>query len=216
MATYKTVFKADKTLCSYGLGEKTMPNWLRKSLVIIISILTFGMVSPHQASGFLSLETRNGDKSGNVQASIIESEEIETEEEDLRASFVDRVMKEAEQQSLEKFGARIGPVIEDEFRQLILPNIETVIASVAEQFPEEELTSLAITEVPGGGLSEKIFHIVGEGNKDIIRFHVRRDRPPHEGYWFNFHYHTHHDQFQTHYELGSIFWAKNTPPKWMT
>lgn len=191
-----------------------MPAWLRKSLVIIISILTFGMVSPHQASGFLSVETKNGNKSDNVQASIIESEEVE--EEDLRASFVDRIMQEAEEQSLEKFGSRIGPVIEDEFRQLILPNIESVIASVADQYPEEELTSLSITEAPGGGLSEKIFHIVGEGNEDIIRFHVRRDRPPHEGYWFNFHYHTHHDQFQTHYELGAIFWDKNTPPKWRT
>ncbi|MBT2695036.1 YpjP family protein [Bacillus sp. ISL-55] len=25
---------------------------------------------------------------------------------------------------------------------------------------------------------------------------------------------SYHDNFQTHYELGRIFWAKNTPPKW--
>ncbi|MFL6556465.1 MAG: YpjP family protein, partial [Bacillus sp. (in: firmicutes)] len=25
-----------------------------------------------------------------------------------------------------------------------------------------------------------------------------------------------HDDFQIHHELGSIYWAKNTPPKWMS
>jgi hypothetical protein len=150
-----------------------------------------------------------------VQAPSSKQDEQENEE-DIRESFMERVMKQAEEQSLEKFGTRIGPVIEDEFRQIILPNIEQAIVTVAEQFPEEELANLAISEAPGGGLSEKIFHIYGHDQKDIIRFHVRRDRPPHEGYWFNFHFHTYHDSFQTHYDLGSIYWAKNTPPKWRT
>jgi hypothetical protein len=88
---------------------------------------------------------------------------------------------------------------------------------VAVQFPEESLANLKVTETPGGGLSEKIFHITNsKANEDVIRFHVRRDHPPQQGYWFNFHYHTHHDNFQAHHELGSIYWNKNTPPKWMT
>ncbi|MEW8987992.1 MAG: YpjP family protein, partial [Bacillus sp. (in: firmicutes)] len=86
-----------------------------------------------------------------------------------------------------------------------------------EQYPEEDLVHLAISEEPGKGKSEKIFHIKDEKTgEDVIRFHVRRDQPPHEGYWFNFHYHTHHDEYQTHHDLGSIYWAKNTPPNWMS
>jgi hypothetical protein len=100
---------------------------------------------------------------------------------------------------------------------VILPNIEKAIQEVAVQFPEESLANLKVTETPGGGLSEKIFHITNsKANEDVIRFHVRRDHPPQQGYWFNFHYHTHHDNFQAHHELGSIYWNKNTPPKWMT
>lgn len=202
----------DKETCWFG--GKQMPLWLRKSLVVLISILTFGMVSPTQASELLPAQSKSRDMADAIQATQAKQDEQEIEE-DLRGSFIEKVMKQAEEQSLEKFGPRIGPVIEDEFRQIILPNIEQAIASVAEQFPEEELASLSISEAPSGGISEKIFHISGD-HRDIIRFHVRRDQPPHEGYWFNFHYHTYHDNYQAHYDLGSIYWAKNTPPKWRT
>jgi hypothetical protein len=189
-----------------------MPVWLRKSLVVMISIFTFGMVSPAQANGFLTAE--RSDKSASAETSYIDSFEDQFDDEAVRNKFIDRAMREAEFQSLEKFGSKIGPVIEDEFRQTILPNIENAIEMVAIQFPGEELNTLTISEMPGGGESEKIFHITGGNGKDIIRFHVRRDHPPKNGHWFNFHYHTYHDGFQNHYELGKIFWAKNTPPKW--
>ena len=125
------------------------------------------------------------------------------------------MMKEAEEQSYLKFGPKIKPVIEDEFRLVVLPNMEKAINEVTSIFPEEELSYLTVTEIPSSGTSERIFHITRE-YEDIIRFHVRRDRPPQEGYYFNFHYHTYHDQFQTHYTLGEIYWNKNTPPKWMS
>jgi hypothetical protein len=191
-----------------------MPAWLRKSLVVMISIFTFGMVSPAQANVLLTTTTDRAIKSESAETSVIESMESPLDEEAEREKFIGWAMSEAEQQSFQKFGTKIGPVIEDEFRQTILPNIEKAIEMVAVQYPGEALSSLSITEMPSGGESEKIFHIKGENGKDIIRFHVRRDQPPKEGYWFNFHYHTYHDSFQTHYELGSIFWAKNTPPKW--
>jgi len=192
-----------------------MPLWLRNSLVVLISIITFGLVSPAQASELLSLEPKTNHQSDTYENVTVEEEVFQSQsEEESRSLFVQRMVREAEQKSLEKFGDRIGPVIEDEFRQLILPNMEIAIASVAEQFPREDLETLEITEVPSGGVAEKIFHIINAENKDIIRFHVRRDHPPLEGYWFNFHYHTHHDQFQKHYELGLIYWDKNTPPKW--
>lgn len=191
-----------------------MPAWLRKSLVVVISMVTFGMVSPAQVNGFLTTTTERSEKSTAAETSFVDSLEVPLDEEAEREMFIHRTMMEAEQQSLQKFGAKIGPVIEDEFRKSILPNIEKAIEMVAFQFPGEKLNSLRITEMPGGGESEKIFHIIGDNEKDIIRFHVRRDQPPKDGFWFNFHYHTYHDNFQTHYELGRIFWSKNTPPKW--
>ncbi|WP_423407156.1 YpjP family protein [Heyndrickxia sp. MSNUG] len=190
-----------------------MPAWLRKSLVVLISIFTFGMVSPAQANGFLTTTDR-AEKSASAETSYYDTFDSPLDEEAERDKFIDRAMKEAEMQSFQKFGKKIGPVIEDEFRQTILPNIEKAIEMVAVQYPGERLNSLRITEMPGGGESEKIFHITDDNGKDIIRFHVRRDQPPKDGFWFNFHYHTYHDSFQTHYELGTIFWAKNTPPKW--
>jgi hypothetical protein len=190
-----------------------MPAWLRKSLVVMISIVTFGMVSPAQVNGFLTTTAERSDRSTAAETAYLDSLDDNFDEDVERNRFIDRAMREAELQSFEKFGAKIGPVIEDEFRQTILPNIENAIEMVAVQFPGEKLNTLQITEMPGGGESEKIFHI-GDNGKDIIRFHVRRDQPPKDGHWFNFHYHTYHDEFQNHYELGRIFWAKNTPPKW--
>lgn len=100
---------------------------------------------------------------------------------------------------------------------MILPNIEKAIKEVMDQYDDNDLRYLTITERPTGGHSERIFHIYdGKKQHDVIRFHVRRDHPPKEGYWFNFHYHTYHDKFQKHHTLGAIYWAKNTPPKWMS
>lgn len=194
-----------------------MPQWLRKSLVVLISVFTFGMVTPAQASELLSIDQqRNGDETDLIEVPSPESENIIIDEIPFHRNFIDQIKQEAVEKSFEKFGNRIGPVIQDEFLEMILPNIEAVIDTLASDLPEEDLEYLTITEVPPSGQSEKIFHIVGKENRELIQFHVRRDKPPHEGYWFNFHYHTFHDQFETHYELGVIYWDKNTPPHWRT
>lgn len=198
-----------------------MPNWLRKSFVILVTILTFGLVTPTQPSLFDDSSTVKSpkkdiveDKKSEISSSAAITEEIGYQTKD---DFIRNVINEAETQAFMKFGERIRPVIENEFTDVILPNIQLAIQNVAEQFPEEELNYLTVSEKPGAGLSEKIFNIMNERTKeDIIRFHVRRDNPPKQGYWFNFHYHTHHDSFQTHHDLGMIYWDKNTPPKWMS
>ncbi|MCR8846858.1 YpjP family protein [Rossellomorea sp. SC111] len=194
-----------------------MSIWLKKSFFIILSILTFGLVSPSQA--FLNEENHALAKN-NGKPSTVESTPEETREEEPALThdvFIESMLVQAEKSAYEKFGTKIKPVIEDEFRSLILPNIEKAIADTAAQFPEEDLTSLTISEVPQYAKTEKIFHIYDErSGEDIIRFHVRKDHPPKDGYYFNFHYHTVHDQFQAHHELGSIFWDKNTPPQWMS
>jgi hypothetical protein len=208
-----------------------MPKWLQKSLVVLISVLTFGLVTPPQS---LFLDRTNQDKSfePNVFAETLSESSMETSLEDIvedstiesekdlqftKQKWVQLRVKDAEERSFTKFGEKIKPVIEDEFREIILPNIEKVITLVAEQYPEDNLNQLVVTEFPGKGKSEKIFHIIDQKTgTDVVRFHVRRDQPPQDGYWFNFHYHTYHDQYQTHHDLGSIYWAKNTPPNWMS
>jgi hypothetical protein len=195
-----------------------MPKWLRKSLLVLVTVATFGMVTPQA----LLADPPNEDKQPKRDIyesppSIQEESYFEPEVILDRDKFINQMVKEAEEQSFVKFGTKIKPVIEDEFKEVILPNIEKVIAEVALQYPEEDLSQLIVSEVPSGGTSEKIFHILNkQTKKDIIRFHVRRDHPPQEAYVFNFHYHTVHDQFQTHHNLGVIYWDKNTPPNWMS
>ncbi|MFB6466100.1 YpjP family protein [Cytobacillus sp. Hz8] len=199
-----------------------MPNWVRKSLVVLITIVTFGLVSPSQIS---FIENGNPSKSPkdnvfeeNVIPKGLENQGLYSNKEIVdKEGILSQLYSQAESQTYLKFGEKIKPVIQDEFKDIILPNMETAIFQAVSEFPEWDLRNLAVTEQPGKGSAERIFHIVDrETNQDLIRFHVRRDHPPQQGYWYNFHYHTYHDQYETHYELGSIYWGKNTPPNWMT
>lgn len=195
--------------------------WLRKCLVVLVSILTFGLVSPSDLHWFAEAEGKNPKKDSQQEAGVQKGYELLNREspnigEPLdREAFIRELIMKAETHSYMKFGSKIGPKIGDEFKEVILPKMEEAIEQISLQFPEEELMQLAISEKPASGRGEKIFHIYNEKtNEDIIRFHVRQEKPPQEGYWFNFHYHTHHDKFGTHYELGKIYWDRNTPPKW--
>lgn len=195
-----------------------MNKWIRKTFVVMVSILTFGLITPsHIINNVNAEKTSNSDfvetaMSGSSNLPVVRLEKSQLSKQDL----LEELMKQAEAQSYQKFGPKIKPVIENEFRDIIFPNIEKAIIETAANFPEEDLQNLAITEQPGSGYSEKIFHIKNLlTDSDVLRFHVRRDNPPQAGFWFNFHYHTAFDDFQSHHELGSIYWAKNTPPKWM-
>lgn len=203
-----------------------MPKWLRKTFVVMTTLLTFGTITPPATWAVENTKADESSKSDIVEQDLKEQslsndlqKRIAFENNELpnHHQYTKYLMSEAESLSLEKFGRKIRPKIEDEFREVILPRIEEVITIFAEQHPEETVDNLVITEQPSGGMSEKIFDIYDKTTgKDILRFHVRRDQPPLEGFWFNFHYHTYHDDFQTHYELGKIYWDKNTPPQWMS
>lgn len=240
-----------------------MKIFLRKSLLVLLSILTLGFVSPDQFDHYVKGERPSGQTApaeNNHAVSNVQIEESGVEQTEFqsypkfnatnhnvkeesaqsfetassiindagsnvqidevefnREKLINKLVYQAEIQSYQKFGTKIKPVIQDEFREIILPNIEAAISQTAAKFPDENLSSLSITEQPGGGNSEKIFNVKNDlTGKDILKFHVRRDNPPQEGYWFNFHYHTIFDKFQNHHELGSIYWAKDTPPKWMS
>ncbi|WML45017.1 YpjP family protein [Neobacillus sp. PS3-40] len=197
-----------------------MNNWLRKTFVVLVSILTFGIITPSQLINNVNAEKpsdRDVFETNMLINSIDQSTIFLDDSKFSKDTLIEELTKQAEMQTYQKFGVKIKPAIEDEFREIILPNIEKAIAKTTAQFPNEDLQNLAISEQPGGGYSEKIFHVKNiHTNEDILLFHVRRDNPPQAGYWFNFHYHTIYDGFQSHHDLGSIYWDKNTPPKWMS
>lgn len=212
-----------------------MKLWMNKLFVVLVTIFTFGTVVPQLPVDIDKNVKENSDVPDQNDRLLVvnDIEEIEYKKEsdnswpslalsidnhpDLISTFTAYSMAQAEQQSMMKFGSTIGNVIGDEFKQVVLPKIEEAIAQLTERLPEDDLRQLVITENPANGLGEKIFHVYhSDTGKDLIRFHVRRDHPPKEGYWFNFHYHTAEDEFLTHYEMGSIYWDKNTPPHWMS
>ena len=132
-------------------------------------------------------------------------------------TFVNYAMQEAEKQSMQKFGSKIGPVIEDEFKDVVLPKIEEAIAELANDVPEESLQSLAISQKPAGGNNEKIFHVYDtKSGNDLLRFHVREI------------IHRKMDiilistiivlmmDIQDTMSLGNIYWNTNVPPKWLS
>lgn len=197
-----------------------MNKWLRKSLFVIVSIFTFGLITPTQLMNAVNADSpneRDAFEAPSQTNSVLEAEGYFEDSKFDRESFVEELLKKAEVRSYQKFGNKIRPVIENEFRDIILPKIQSAIEETAAQFPTEDLKNLTISENPGRGNSEKIFNIKSSTTgEDILRFHVRKDHPPKQGFWFNFHYHTCYDDFQTHHELGAIYWAKDTPPKWMS
>lgn len=197
-----------------------MNKWLRKSLFVIVSIFTFGLITPTQLMNAVNADSPNERDAFEAPLqtnSVLEAEGYFEDSKFDRESFVEELLKKAEVRSYQKFGNKIRPVIENEFRDIILPKIQSAIEETAAQFPTEDLKNLTISENPGRGYSEKIFNIKSSTTgEDILRFHVRKDHPPKQGFWFNFHYHTCYDDFQTHHELGAIYWAKDTPPKWMS
>ena len=72
-------------------------------------------------------------------------------------TFITYAMQEAEKQSMQKFGTKIGPVIEDEFKDVILPKIEEAIAELASDVPEDSLQSLAISQNQLVGIMKRFF-----------------------------------------------------------
>ena len=116
-----------------------------------------------------------------------------------------------------KFGTKIGPVIANEFDRCIFPKIEEAIQMTLASSGDVHKRRLAISEKPAGDYSEKIFNVYDlEDRKDLIRFHVRTEKRPQDGYFYNFHYHIADDEFIAHHSIGDIYWSKNTPPKWLS
>ncbi|APH68919.1 YpjP family protein [Bacillus spizizenii] len=203
-----------------------MKLWMRKTLVVLFTIVTFGLVSPPAAlmadkpSGQPSSLEQNDYTAFYDEHDLYDDDESEDRQDPelLFQSYKEQLFDSAEDQSFLKFGSKIAPVIEDDYRKEILPQIENVISDYLATLQDDEAyQDVVISSMPSAGKTEKIFNVYNRTTgEDLLRFHVRRDHPPHDGYWFNFHYHTAEDGFQSHHELGSIYWDRNTPPNWMS
>jgi hypothetical protein len=198
-----------------------MKKWWQKSLMIAVAVLTLGAISPSH----LIWETLLDEKAhSNSQTSTGNDKQVSYDWIDpsefyysARPSILETVHQSAEEQAYLKFGSKIGPVIKEEFQTAILPSIQQAIDMHLAGMDSEKIHKLAISEKPSGDHAEKIFHIYDtETSEDAIRFHVRTEKKPLEGYFFNFHYHVAEDNFQKHISLGDIYWSKNTPPKWLS
>lgn len=198
-----------------------MKKWLKKTLILSVAFLTFGLITPNHEI-WDALENNNNNNSSqekSIQTTASREQQYEPLEEyrsteDLYESEIDPILAAAKEQSYIKFGSRIAPIIGEEFEQKIFPKLQEVITA---SIDKESLKYVAITEQPSGDYGEKIFHLKdGFSGKDLLRFHVRTEKRPQEGYYYNFHYHTKEDKFVTHHDLGEIYWSKNTPPKWLS
>ncbi|WP_209121071.1 YpjP family protein [Alkalihalobacillus sp. BA299] len=218
-----------------------MWHWLRKSFFVLITILTLGTVVPPSHLNSNASDTKSPSDSeirqddqesdeAQIEAKLEEDinsnssvqlpwQEIarETESEVLLSKWVDYTLYQADIQMMNKFGTRIKSKVEEEYRQVIFPKLEETITTISMNADVETLRNFSITSDPAAGLGEKVFHVFDIRNgEELYRFHVRRDHPPNQGYWFDFHYHTYKDNFETHHDLGKIYWDKNTPPNWMS
>lgn len=212
-----------------------IPVFLRKSLMTLVAVLTFGAVTPIAPPHYV---TKPGDK-GNVQSEkdrsvglknyetsdndVDQSESDKTSapnraatsQEKLIHSFAAYAWKEAQDQGLHKFGPQVAARIGDRYTQEIVPAFIPLIQEISAGHDQNWIRQLAVTHSPASGMGERILHIYHkEKGKEVLKLHVRREHPPQEGYWFDFHYHTLADNFQQHHRLKRVYWGKNTPPKW--
>lgn len=198
-----------------------MKKWLQKGLMVTVAMLTLGSITPtHEIWDAFDTKTKSVAASAPTYTELSESYEhpIFTEpvlltKEEVTTTLVDA----ARTQAYLKFGTRIAPKIEHEFETAIFPKMEEAIDATVARMDRTDLSQLAITEQPSGDYAEKIFHIYNaQTDEDVIRFHVRTDKRALDGYFYNFHYHTIEDNFVAHHTLGDIYWAKDTPPKWLS
>ncbi|MFD1018644.1 YpjP family protein [Thalassobacillus hwangdonensis] len=193
-----------------------MKLWMRKIAVVLISILTLGLYVP---TNYLDANAAE-----NEEVSISQEEakglEVDTSgiplEHTKEPDHLEQLTDFAKAQAMSKMGPRIIERMDEEFETMILPEMERVIEDIVSD-AGDKASYYEITETATPGYGERMFNIYDHNSEEeVARFHVRRDKRPGEGYWFNFHYHLKNDGFEKHHTIGEVYWDKNTPPKWMS
>ncbi|MGV2621588.1 UNVERIFIED_CONTAM: YpjP family protein [Halobacillus marinus] len=196
---------------------------MKRIFVVLISVMTLGMYVPpiHIDADAAEKKHIAGEGSIKEQSGLLSEEELDLDAPPFEAQTseqrIQQLTESAKSQTVIKMGPRIIKKVDADMTSEILPKIEEVVTDLLVNAGDEEVPYLEITEEPTAGYGEKIFNVYNQRTKEeIARFHVRRDKRPGEGYWFNFHYHLKDDQFVKHHQIGEVFWEKNTPPKWMS
>ncbi|MFB1049796.1 YpjP family protein [Paraliobacillus sp. JSM ZJ581] len=200
-----------------------MKLWLKRLFVTFVSIVTLGLYVPpmqlHTDAEAANKEIEPSDENSNKQSMSVVLDNYEASsiyDPLIEPAPIDQLIEQAKTQAMTKLGPKITGQIEDDFTATILPGIESVLETVLMDISEDKITSIRISADQVAGYGEKIFNVYNEQTgEDLIRFHVRRDIRPQEGYWFNFHYHVQQDKYEAHHTIGEIYWSKDTPPKWM-
>lgn len=201
-----------------------MKKWIQNCVIGLVAFLTLGIIAPTHDI-WDNLFDKESSKQIDTHSEVttyefeVDARALEQVNEETEAStyIEERFMMNARDLSLEKFGTKIGPKIEEEFETSILPKMNEVIHSKIFEVYADETSNLVMSKKPAGNYGEKIFNIRDTKHaQDIARFHVRTEKRPQEGYYFNFHYHLAEDTFEQHHSLGDIYYSKDTPPKWMT
>lgn len=206
--------------------------WMKRGLVISSALLTISMFLPLDLARDVQAEEPQKTQAEKNEKSFIF--EVNQENYDLfhavlpvkTEHYIHRsvtsapllnnyILKQAYEQSIQKFGMTISSKIQHPFNETIVPRLHTAFTKTTDTLDDKDWENLKISPAPSGGFGEKIFHLYNEENgRDIFRFHVRRDQRPKQGYSFNFHYHTYLDNHEKHHEIGTIHWGKDMPPKW--
>ncbi|WP_262173120.1 YpjP family protein [Saccharococcus sp. Marseille-Q5394] len=200
-----------------------MKKHLQNLIIALVAVLTLGVISPNHEI-WTNLHPKDDTRQAGIPTTSkhdlqlgLEDSVFERESFEHTLSIEDALLQPAKELAYLKFGSRIGPVIQNEFDSNIYPKIEEVIQQTVASTGGLGNRMLSITETPSGDYAEKMFHVTDkDDNKDLIRFHVRTEKRPLDGYFYNFHYHTAEDGFIVHHSLGDIYWSKNTPPKWLS
>lgn len=197
---------------------------MKKLTVLLVTILTLGLyVPPIYIDADVDVGKRDLEPSED-RPKPVDKEELAdsiTEEnvvlEDANQLYLQQLNTLAKEQVQTKLGIKISAKINREINDVVLPNMETVLEELYETIGEEESQFLMIAEDPADGYGERIFNLYNAKVKEnVAKFHVNRLKKPQDGYYFQFHYHLHDDQFEEHLPIGEVYWGKDTPPKWMS
>ncbi|MDQ0205987.1 YpjP family protein [Alkalicoccobacillus murimartini] len=210
-----------------------MLSWVKQFVLVASALMTLGLsefVEPaHALSPFSS--DKSSDEPNDVKSFVYKISERDYElfhavlpsrvnqyihrDDEYTRVLAKYFVEQAKTQSYLKFGSSIERRIAPAFEGTVLRSLEEAITKEVTNLSVLEQQQLQITEHPTAGRGEKILHVFSQDTgEDVIRFHVRRDQPPKQGHWFNFHYHVAADNYEHHYPLASIYWGKDVPPMW--
>ena len=198
-----------------------MKKWLRKTIVLLISILTLGLYVPPihldaEIDDVDKVEITPKEADFSERSTAIIEEEAPESTKSTNDLYRESLVEIAKEQVMIKLGDKIASKIEVPLTEEVLPNLELVLDHVFDMVGEEQSQYLVISEEPAAGYGERIFNLYDMSKQEnIAKFHVTRVKKPQDGHYFQFHYHLADDQYEEHFPIAEVHWGKNTPPKWM-